>query len=269
MDFLDAFSPRILDVSHTELHGTRTWTKNRGDHYWIYVHNGRGVMELDDVTYTLAAGNAVQIPDGGTAVVRNSTNKPLRWYSVRFRDIRVEWTGNRAQCRESCGRSLPFDVVMRVPNPMSILEDIKMMHGMWNDKREGYAGKTKLAFMNLVHDLLEQHRDRHTETTTQRAILECAQYIEQHYQEALERDMLAKKFSISSSYFSVLFKKYVGCTPVQYITKVRIEKAMELLKESSLPVSAVALEVGFNDPLYFTRVFSRRVGVTPRQFREA
>jgi Response regulator containing CheY-like receiver domain and AraC-type DNA-binding domain len=269
MDFLDAFSPRVLDVSHTELNGTRTWTKACGDHYLIYVYNGRGVMELDGVSYALTAGNAVQIPDEGTAVLRNSTNKPLRFYCVRFRYVQVEWTGDGAKCRDSGGRLLPFDIVVQVPNPMSILEDIKMMYGVWSDKREGYAGKTKLAFMNVVRDLLDQHRDRHTEITTKRAILECAQYIEQHYQEALERDMLAKKFSISSSYFSVLFKKYVGCTPIQYITKVRIEKAMELLKESNLPVSVVALEVGFNDPLYFTRVFSRRVGVTPRQFREA
>jgi len=180
----------------------------------------------------------------------------------------IEWEGAGAVLRESSG-SLPFDRITRVMNPVFFQEEMKQLHLEWTRRQAGYRGKAKLAFMTLLYGLSEQQQISRSEQTTKRSILECARFIEEHYRETLDRDALARKFSISSSYFSVLFKKYVGCSPVQYITRVRIAKAMELLKDSSLPVSAVALEVGFNDPLYFTRVFSRQVGLTPRQFREA
>jgi AraC-like DNA-binding protein len=267
-EFLDSFYPQILDVSRIEVVRSRTFANSRDEACFFYVFDGRGRLELDDVACALTAGSAVQIPRGRRAALRSTAGSPLRCYTVRFAYILIEWEGTGAVLRESDG-GMPFDLITQVPNPSSFLEEMKQLHFEWTRKQSGSCGKAKLAFMSLLHGLSEQQHISRMEQTTKRAILECARYIEQHYRETLERNALARKFSISSSYFSVLFKKYVGCSPVQYITRVRIAKAMELLKDSSLPVSAVALEVGYNDPLYFTRVFSRQVGLTPRRFREA
>jgi AraC-like DNA-binding protein len=267
-EFFDSFCPHILDVSHIEVVRSRTFAQSREEAFFGYVYDGRGSLETDDVACALTAGNAVHVPRGRRVVLRGSSASPLRFYTVRYAYAMVEWEGMNAVLRES-DDGIPFEPIAQVPNPASFLEEMKQLHREWTRRSPGFCGKAKLAFLALLHRLMEEQHLSRMEQTTKRAILECARYIEQHYRETLERNALARKFSISTSYFSVLFKKYVGCSPVQYITRVRIAKAMELLKDSNLPVSAVALEVGYNDPLYFSRVFSRQVGLTPRQFREA
>jgi len=267
IDFLESFFPRIVNVFEVELHGSRVHQVSR-DQLFLSIHDGRGSAVVGGVTYALSKGSILQAPSPGKVLLRSSVNRPLRYCCIQYEVKYLDWTDSDIRFREGGDRSLPFEPVMQIPDPVLLQEEMQVMLRIWTHKQPGYAGKTKLAFLNMLHRLLERQQYFQMEGTTEGSILECVAYIERHYQGMLERKQLAKKFSISSSYFSVLFKKYVGCSPVQYITKVRIEKAMELLKDSRIPVSAIAFEVGYNDPLYFTRVFSRHVGVTPKQFRE-
>lgn len=166
-------------------------------------------------------------------------------------------------------KRLPFDLVVPMMDQAGMRAEMMSLHSIWTQKKQGFSGAAKLMFFHIIHRVYEQQQNsRKEEDTTERTILECVRYIDNNYTQTLEREKLARQVAVSSSYFSVLFKKYVGCSPVQYIMRVRLDKAMKLLRESSKPVSVVAFEVGFRDPLYFTRVFSREVGVTPREYRE-
>lgn len=181
----------------------------------------------------------------------------------------VSSTGTEAGGGASEGeKRLPFDLVVPMMDQAGMRAEMMNLHSIWTQKKQGFSGAAKLMFFHIIHRVYEQQNDRNEEDTTERTILECVRYIDNNYTQTLEREKLARQVSVSSSYFSVLFKKYVGCSPVQYIMRVRLNKAMKLLRESSKPVSVVAFEVGFRDPLYFTRVFSREVGVTPREYRE-
>lgn len=80
---------------------------------------------------------------------------------------------------------------------------------------------------------------------------------------------LASKLSINSSYLSTLFKKETGETVSQYVTKRRIRLARHLLKTTRLQIQTVSQYCGFEDVHYFTRVFHRTVGMTPREYRQS
>jgi YesN/AraC family two-component response regulator len=67
--------------------------------------------------------------------------------------------------------------------------------------------------------------------------------------------------------FSILFKKYTGSSPIEYVTKLRMDRAKHLLMNSTMPISCIAEEVGYADPLYFIRMFTRKTGVPPKKFR--
>ncbi|MNF06130.1 Arabinose operon regulatory protein [compost metagenome] len=73
--------------------------------------------------------------------------------------------------------------------------------------------------------------------------------------------------SLSVSHYSALFKKVMGISPLQFVEKVRIDHAKTMLTGTSKPISKIAREVGYNDPLYFTRVFTKVTGVAPREYR--
>lgn len=78
---------------------------------------------------------------------------------------------------------------------------------------------------------------------------------------------VAERFHYSPSYLTALYKRVYGVGVVEQIAECRIDRARELLSSTSAPVADIAAEVGYADPKYFLRVFKRRTGLTPSQYR--
>ena len=93
--------------------------------------------------------------------------------------------------------------------------------------------------------------------------------IRRGYRGVIDLDALAGACFLSPSQFRRNFKKSFGISPLQFILKMRIQAAAELLRTSQLNVTEVALECGFNEPNYFTRQFRHLLGVTPSAYRKA
>lgn len=91
--------------------------------------------------------------------------------------------------------------------------------------------------------------------------------IELHLFSNLKLEQLAKLCNQSLSSFKREFKKEFDDSPTNYIIGKKIEKAQELLRMTSLSINEIAYEVGFQDQLYFTRLFKKRTGMTPSNFR--
>jgi len=84
----------------------------------------------------------------------------------------------------------------------------------------------------------------------------------------LDLERVARRAFMSSSHFSHTFKERFGESPKSYQVRKRIEKAMELLKESSMSAMEISSELGYNDPYFFYRQFRRKTGMTPTEFRK-
>lgn len=91
--------------------------------------------------------------------------------------------------------------------------------------------------------------------------------IELHQYSNLGLDELAQLCNLSLSSFKREFAKVFNTTPNNYIIDQKLRRAKDLLRITDMPVSEVAYGVGFNDPLYFTRIFKKRVGQSPTQYR--
>ena len=90
---------------------------------------------------------------------------------------------------------------------------------------------------------------------------------EQHYQEKIYISVLAKSCIISQHLFSRVFRRENGVSFRTYLVNYRLDKARELLHESQLSVGDVSFAVGFLDHSYFTRIFKKRMGLSPSDFR--
>ncbi len=93
-------------------------------------------------------------------------------------------------------------------------------------------------------------------------------YIRNHYNEDISLEMIAGKVFINPAYFSQLFKKEVGCGFNDYLNNLRIKNAKILLMQPFLKVNEVADMVGYNNIVYFNRIFKKYTGVTPSEYRE-
>ncbi|WP_137652294.1 AraC family transcriptional regulator [Bifidobacterium moukalabense] len=99
------------------------------------------------------------------------------------------------------------------------------------------------------------------------AVLAMTGLIQQRFSDPLTLDDIASAASISRSQCCMLFRKYVGSTPNEYLIEQRIEHARALLAETGMGINEIAKACGFSSPSYFTNVFRRRCGATPRAFR--
>ena len=68
--------------------------------------------------------------------------------------------------------------------------------------------------------------------------------------------------------FFLQFKNAAGCSPIQYLIKLRISRAEELLTDTTIPIGEIAGKCGFSDSNYFCKTFHRHTGMSPRQFRQ-
>ncbi|MDF2924801.1 MAG: two component transcriptional regulator, AraC family [Paenibacillaceae bacterium] len=93
-------------------------------------------------------------------------------------------------------------------------------------------------------------------------------YLHKNYNQQIKLKDLANMFYINKNYASFLFQKYTGMTYSEYINKLRMDKARELLIQSSLPIAEVAEHAGYPDYFYFSRLFKKTFGVSPTAFRK-
>lgn len=95
------------------------------------------------------------------------------------------------------------------------------------------------------------------------------QYINANYMKRLYPADLAEEFAVSIRTLERLFKKSLNTSPVTYINDLRLNKSVELLKDSKLSITEVALKSGFSDNCYFSKCFSNKFNISPREYRKA
>lgn len=92
------------------------------------------------------------------------------------------------------------------------------------------------------------------------------QYIQNNFAKELSTSKIAGEFYVNANYLSTLFKKKEGVNLTRYIEEVRMERAKELLKGNK-SITSIAAETGYTDSGYFSRIFKKYVGMSPRQYR--
>lgn len=95
-----------------------------------------------------------------------------------------------------------------------------------------------------------------------------ARFIRKQYYNPIDLTAIANHLHVNPSYLSHLFKREMGIGLTQYITRIRMEQAQHLLKETDWKIARIAQSVGLSDPRYFNTLFKRHTGVTPAAYRE-
>lgn len=143
---------------------------------------------------------------------------------------------------------------------------------------QGQSGLSRIGtFLRLI-DQMSEHGDK--QLLSSNAVLmelgnvntqkidSIIDYINGHSEHQLTLEVIAAKFSITSSSFSRYFKNKTGENFITYLNKLRVAKSCLLLQSTALPIKDIAVQVGFTNPSYFTKIFVDQKGMTPKQFRK-
>ncbi|TVR03620.1 MAG: response regulator [Spirochaetaceae bacterium] len=98
-------------------------------------------------------------------------------------------------------------------------------------------------------------------------VAQVEQYIRAHFGDELSLEQAARMVRLSPFYFSKVFKQHSGTNFVDYVNRIRIDRACELLREGQFSIKEIAARVGYTDANYFARMFKRRMGETPSGYR--
>ena len=107
---------------------------------------------------------------------------------------------------------------------------------------------------------------------TKKITKECRfieQYINEHYAEDIDLDLLARVTYLNKYYLVHAFKNYKGISPINYLIDKRISCAKDLLEQTNYSVSKIAELVGFASQSYFSQAFKKDCGITPNQYRKS
>lgn len=99
-------------------------------------------------------------------------------------------------------------------------------------------------------------------------INQIKQYIDQNYTDNISLNTLSEKFYVNSSYVSRLFKQELGENFIDYLTDKRMEEAVRLLLSTEMHVYEISEKIGYGNPKYFSQLFKKYTGVSPREYRD-
>lgn len=143
-----------------------------------------------------------------------------------------------------------------------------MMLHEYQTKAEGWQTLFLSGFTALTVNLSRLYGNYQTEKKEIMNLASAVSYIENHFNEKITIEMLARVAHYSARHFSRIFKETYGQTPIEYVISLRIEYACKMLKNSTSSLSEIALKSGFGDSNYFCRIFKKHTGITPNKFRK-
>lgn len=112
----------------------------------------------------------------------------------------------------------------------------------------------------------EVRRDDDETEQANRFVDRAVSYIAEHYMEDLSLGLVAEKAGLSAGYLSTLFSQHLNCKFVDYLNQVRIERACVYLKQNYLKIYEISYRVGFRDEKYFSKVFKKVKGMSPKEY---
>ena len=248
---------------------THNWgPRSRPQYHMHFVLDGCGYLEIDDQKYTLNRGAIFLIPPNTVASYRADPSNPWRYAWVSF-------IGNQAHkyVIQSGFDSKTFvrDCHLPLEKFSSLILEMLESHQLTIGNELKRIGSLFLLF-----SLLSESNQVSKESCTQinyeyssNAYLDHAlQFIQINYKHNILISDIADYIGITRSYLFNIFKQNLNMAPKTYLLHYRMDKAKHLLDITSDSIQDIAFNVGYSDPLTFSKMFRNIVGVSPSQYRQ-
>ncbi|AOZ94019.1 helix-turn-helix domain-containing protein [Paenibacillus crassostreae] len=227
-----------------------------------YTISGEGVFESENRTHRVTAGQAflAEIPGPHRYYYHPESKEPWEFLFLLFRPnlILPHWRKFLREAGEV--PHLPADCA-----PVRLSRMIVVDAGAGRISDPLIASSCVYQFVTeLARKQVTTLRDREKWSENVRR---AAEFIEHNFSRMISIDQLSEHVSLSKYHLIRRFSASTGLTPGAYLTRVRIEKAMELLRGTSLSIEAIAERIGYSSGSYFIKAFRSLTGLTPGDFR--
>ena len=227
------------------------------DHYLLHcIFRGEGRFEAAGRSYSLRAGQGFLIVPGQVTVYAASETSPWLYHWVGFSG------GEAPSVLAACGLS--------AETPVLSLRDPERVRRRMEELEQRYdAGENVFALLAGLYGFFSQLADSAPApgASGSRVLDAAVDHIRKSYSYPLTVEEVARRCGVDRSQLFRLFKTRLGLSPQQYILSLRLERARELLRDTSLSVTEAMYSCGFSELCHFSRSFRRAFGVPPSACR--
>lgn len=267
IDIVDKENPLVVTscgiyrLIHRHVMST-TRPQGRKDYQLLYVASGRAFFQF--------GAEHMEVPAGHLALYRPEAVQYYEYFGVDQPEVCwIHFTGWEAdQLLDrvgfdqanvvSCGNSANYPEIFR-----HIIQELQL-------KRPCFEQLLELYFRQLLAEVQRSHLEiLSTRYKNSKEMEEIVHYFNEYYSQDICIEDYAKSRHMSVCWLIRSFRHYMGVTPLQYITSIRMNKAKELLKGTNYSIQEIGNIVGYDNPLYFSRIFKNQTGCSPRQYRES
>lgn len=243
--------------------GHRMQRPRHDDNLLLYCVEGNGLLETGGLSLSVGTGDLVLLPQGLAHSYAASDGQPWTLYWVHFQGVStrifLEYLGYR--------EGLPLIHTGVSPALLASFNSLLAV------RRTGYSRSAFINAANQLRHLITQFamETRRQQTGTPKALdLDSVQaYMRDNIDQQIDLKSLAEVAHLSRFHFSKRYKALTGYSPIKHFLHMKIEYACQLLDTTDLSVKAIAAVLGYSDPLYFSRLFSRTIGMSPRAYRSS
>jgi len=252
------------------------------DHQFIYVHKGKGLMEINDISYTAKAGDLFYYGPGVKHSFLADAYEPYLLTGIHF-----DFTANHVEKlfpigpfaisafkKEMITERIEFTDFQGFQPYMDMSDNPIVSEVVMELVNEYQMGKIySQAYMNGIFGKLLSIIARsvstkgHCEENKEILINKVIKYIQDNFDKKISNEDMGAKFNFHPNYLNNLMVTHTGVSLRHFIIDYRVKKAINLLLYSNMTISSISKTVGYEDIHYFSRIITKKTGLTPGQFR--
>ncbi|RZL14152.1 MAG: AraC family transcriptional regulator, partial [Pedobacter sp.] len=233
-------------------------------HILVYCIKGYGKLELNNISYDIKTGEFFFVPK----------HTPYKYYADSKNPWNIYWfnfTGNSADGL----LSLYYESTGSYRGYLKYNEErIQLFDVIFKNLKKGYSKSILMLLnMSLLHFLsslvLNIRSKPHFKDKNQDIVNAAIEFMNLNLHQSLPLTSIVQQVNVSVSHFSALFKTKTGISPLDYYNQLKMQKACEYLEFTDMLVKEIAFKLGIEDAQYFSRLFSRKIGMSPNSYRKA
>ena len=231
---------------------------------YIYCVDGAGWYQIGDKRYDVVRNQYFILPAGVPHAYCADGNNPWTIYWIHFKGELASY-----YAKDITG---PVDVKpglhSRIRNRIDLFEEI------FNTLSTGFGNENLRYVSSLFHYYLgslryiSQYRAGGGKQDDDNVASATIHYMKENLEKHLSLKDLSDYTGYSASYISMMFKQSTGHSPLAYLNLLKIQQACQLLDTTTMKVNQICYKIGIDDAYYFSRLFSKTMGMSPKEYRE-
>ncbi len=234
---------------------------------FLYTVRGHALIHVDHTAYPTERFHMIHSGKGSILQIE-VLDELLEYYLVLYRP-QLLISNSNVYALTDHHYVLDTSYALKPYHPVIVHDKIKQLQQAWTHIHPLQEFQVRSSFMQIVYDILEQLQTDQAQNTTTDLVTQAIRYIHEHYELPLTIDSLAATLECSPRHLARLFRNSnIGQSPSDYLIRFRIQKASELLIHTELTLQDIAMNVGYQDGYYFSRMFKKYKGLSPIRYRQ-